>query len=212
MRRISKLEKKLKQAKESNNNSLISRCEESNGELPQCVSNAIERMTYEQQTSENVAFEFSEKDEEIMILKERCDARYQRIKTLEQEKADLSEQAKQFEIDYRVEDEENISLKAKLAEMNVHLDHLSSITDSEENDVDDERTRDFKKALSILKNQVKVLNDDLAKLRDHSKDQSKQILTLRQQVEMTTVSVLTTSTACDGQNYYFCCLCLDDGR
>ena len=201
MRRISKLEKKLKQVKESNNNSLISRCEESNGELPQCVSDATERMTYEQQTSENLAFELNEKDEEIRILKERCDARYQRIKTLEQEKADLSEQAKQFEIDYRVEDEENVSLKAKLAEMNVHLDHLSSITDYEENDLDDERTRDFKKALSILKNQVKVLNDDLAKLRDHSKDQSKQILTLRQQVEVTTVSVLTTFTTCDGQNY-----------
>ena len=203
MRRISKLEKKLKQAKECNNNSVI--CEESNGEVPQCVSDATERMTYEQQTSENLAFELSEKDEEIRILKERCDARYQRIKTLEQEKVDLSEQAKQFEIDYRVEDEENISLKAKLAEMNVHLDHLSSITDYEENDLDDERTRDFKKALSILKNQVKVLNDDLAKLRDHSKDQSKQILTLRQQAEVTTVSVFTTSTACDGQNYYFCC-------
>ena len=203
MIRISKLEKKLKQANESNNNSVISRCEESNGELPQCVSDATERMTYEQQTSENLAFELSEKDEEIRILKERCDARYQRIKTLEQEKADLSEQAKLFEIDYRVEDEENISLKAKLAEMNVHLDHLSSITDYEEND--DERTRDFKKALSILKKQVKVLNDDLAKLRDHSKDQSKQILTLRQQAEVTTVSVLTTFTACDGQNYYFCC-------
>ena len=203
MRRISKLEKKLKQAKESNNNSVISQCEESNRELPQCVSDATERMAYEQQTSENLAFELSEKDEEIMILKESCDARYQRIQTLEQEKADLSEQAKQFEINYRVEDEENESLKAKLAEMNVHLDHLSSITDYEEND--DERTRDFKKALSILKNQVKVLNDDLAKLRDHSKDQSKQILTLSQQVEMTTVSVLTTSTACDGQNYYFCC-------
>ena len=208
MRRITKLEKKLKQAKESNNNSLISRCEESNGELPQCVSDATERMTYEQQTSENVAFELSEKDEEIRILKERCDARYQRIKTLEQEKADLSEQAKQFEINYRVEDEENKSLKAKLAEMNVHLDHLSSITDYEENDLDDERTRDFRKAISILKNQVKVLNDDLAKLRDHSKDQSKQILTLRQQVEVTTVSVFTTFskiTVCDGQNYYFCC-------
>ena len=201
MRRITKLEKKLKQAKESNNNSLISRCEESNGEVPQCVSDATERMVYEQRTSENVAFELSEKDEEIRILKERCDARYQRIKTLEQEKADLSEQAKQFEIDYRVEDEEKKSVKAKLAEMNVHLDHLSSITDYEENDLDDERTRDFKKALSMLKNQVKVLNDNLAKLRDHSKDQSKQILTLRQQAEVTTVSVFTTFTECDGQKF-----------
>ena len=156
-----------------------------NSELCQLQSD-LDKL-HEHQVGENLAFGLTEKDEEIKVLKERCDTRYQRIKTLEQQTIDLAKQAKQFEIDYRVEVEENQSLHSDIEKLKHQLDTQTSVTDLDEDDVDREIT-EYRKALSVLKSQVKSLNEDIETLRKHSKDQSHQILNYRQQAEMSEAS------------------------
>ena len=153
-----------------------------NSELCQLQSD-LDKL-HEHQVGENLAFELTEKDEEIKVLKERCDTRYQRIKTLEQQTIDLGKQAKQFEIDYRLEVE---SLRSEIENLKCQLDTQTSVTDLDKDDVERGNT-EYRKALSVMKSQVKSLNEDIEKLRKHSKDQSHQILNYRQQAEMSEVS------------------------
>ena len=129
----------------------------------------------EQHDNKNLPFEQTDKDEKIKSLKERCDDSYQQIKTLEQEKADLGGQAKQFESVYHLQVEENQSLRFEIKKLKHQLNAQTSVIDS---DLDDKegRTIDYKKVLSSLRSQVKSLKDDIAKLRDHSEDQSHQLL------------------------------------
>ena len=189
--RISKLEIKIKKLKKENKSlteQLKCRYPDATTDPDSTEKHSELDKYHEQKARERYIFELAEKESEIKTLKERCESRYLRIKSLEQERADLSEQAKQFEINYRVEMEENQSLKNEIKELQCLLDNLSSVSDVDESMSEEESTVDYKKTLFLLKSHVKHLNEDLDKLKDHSKVQSRQILTYRQQVEMIEVS------------------------
>ena len=134
----------------------------------------------------------SQKDEDIRVLRERCETQYQQIKTLEKQTTDLSEQVKHFESEYCVEVEENKVLKLENERLRNQLDALTSVSCLEDANSEEETIKNYKKALTSLKNQIDALNDDLMKLRDHSKEQSRQIQTLRQQTEAIEVTLLVT--------------------
>ena len=140
----------------------------------------------------------SQKDEDIRILRERCETQYQQIKTLEKHTTDLREQVKHFESEYCVEVEENKVLKLENERLRNQLDSLTSVSCLEDANSEEETIENYKKALISLKNQIDALNDDLTKLRDHSKEQCRQIQTLRQQTEVKlTYYVLTVSLPTD---------------
>lgn len=136
-------------------------------------------------TKETLAALLAEKDDQIRSLKEQSDKRYQQIKSLEEQKRDRCEQAKQFEIDFQVEAEENQLLRA---ENEVLRNQLDSGFDAELCDEGTNEAGSHRKVVSGMKAQIKDLNDDVLKLRNHSKEQSRQILKYKQQVEVSEVS------------------------
>ena len=140
----------------------------------------------------------SQKDEDIRNLRERCQIQYQQIKALEKQIADLSEQVKHFQCEHCVEVEVNKTLTAETERLRCQLANQTSISCLEDTNSEEETITNYKEALTSLKNQIDDLNDDLTKLRDHSKEQSRQILKLKQQAEMIEVTVLL----CVGGNYY----------
>jgi regulator of replication initiation timing len=133
---------------------------------------------------------FSQKNKDIRILRERCETQYQQIKALEKQTTDLNDQVKHFESEYCVEVEENKALKVENERLRHQLAAETSASCLEDTSSEEETIANYKKALISLKNQIDDLNDNLAKLRDHSKEQSRQILKLRQQAEMIEVTVL----------------------
>ena len=179
MKKISQLEKQLKEARKQNQ-SLI---EQLGG--AQCAHSHLSKdQQTEQQISENLVFE---KKEEIKYLKGTCEARDQQIKSLEKQNADLTEKARYFEIDCYVKVEENQVLKSEIENLKCQLEALSSEECIEDASSDEQTITNYKRVLTVLRKQVGDLNDDLEKIRDHSKEQSRQILKLRQQTEMTGV-------------------------
>lgn len=146
------------------------------------------------QLSENNVFELTEKDEEIRVLKERCETRHQRIKCLEQQKRDVSEQAKKFEIDYRATLEEKQLLESEIKKLDHRLEARSNLAElSDKDGVQDINGEgvNHEGVITNFKVRIKELNDDVSKLREHSKEQSRQILVYRQQAEMTEVYIVT---------------------
>lgn len=132
----------------------------------------------------------SQKDEDIRNLRERCQIQYQQIKALEKQTADLSEQVKHFQCEHYVEMEDNKALKVEIERLRRQLADQTSISCLEDTNSEEETIANYKEALTSLKNQIDDRNDDLTKLRDHSKEQSRQILKLKQQAEMIEVTVL----------------------
>ena len=116
-------------------------------------------------TSERLAVQLTEKDDEIHVLKEQC------------------------EIEYHVEVQENEILRAENETLKHQLDSGLVVCLDEEGDDNMGEIDNFKRAVSGLKARVKELNEDVNKLRDHSKEQSRQILKYKQQVEVSTVSI-----------------------
>ena len=94
---------------------------------------------------------------------------------------------KHFEIDFHVEVEENKVLKSEIESLKHTLETLSSEECIEDTNSDEETIANYRKVLSCLKKQVDALNNDVVKLSDHSKVQSRLILKLKQQSEMTKV-------------------------
>ena len=142
------------------------------------LSKDLHLLQGEQQVSKNIV------SEEIKDLREKCEARAQRIKSLEEQNTHLAEQVKHFEIDCHVEVEENKVLKSEIETLKHKLSSEEYIEDTNS---DEETIANYRMVLSGLKKQ---LDDDVVKLRDHSKQQSRQILLLKQQSEMTKVSML----------------------
>ena len=137
--------------------------------------------------SEKLLIQLTEKEDEVHALREQNNKRMQQMKQLEDEKQDQREQAKQFEIDYRVEFEENELLRAENDTLKHQLDSGLECLVDEGDDITGD-TGDPKRVISGLKARVKDLNEDVNKLRDHSKQQSRQILKYKQQVEVSEVS------------------------
>ena len=149
--------------------------------------------------NENSVFELSEKEEEIRTLKERYESRHQRIKCLEEQKSELSVQAKTFEVDYLAELEQNKLLQKEIEQLKHQLATTSLVaseaTDYQDCSVEDDRCRCIHMSvIASLRAQLKELNEDIVRVREHTKEQSQQILVYRQQAEMSEVRV----SLCDG--------------
>ena len=123
-------------------------------------------------------------------MRERCETQYQQIKALEKQTTDLNEQVKHFQCEHYVEVEDNKALKVETERLRRQLAAQTSVSCLEDTNSEEEAIANYKEALTSLKNQIDDLNDDLTKLRDHAKEQSRQILKLRQQAEMIEVTVL----------------------
>ena len=131
-------------------------------------------------TKESLAILLAEKDDQIRGLREESD---QRIKLLEEH----CEQAKKFEIDFRVEAEENQELRAENEELRNRLD--SGFDAEFGGECDEDTTYSHGRIVSGMTARIKDLNEDVLKLRNHCKEQSRQILKYKQQVEVSEVSI-----------------------
>ena len=143
-------------------------------------------------TTEQLAVQLVKKDDEIQFLKEQCEKKAQQIKQFEEQRYSDREQAKEFEINYRVEAEENQWLRTENEELKNQLDSgFGGGSDDECDLVTGAEAFEVKKTVTGLKARVKDLNEDVVKLRNHSKEQSRQILKYKQQVEVSNVSIYT---------------------
>ena len=141
-------------------------------------------------TREQLLAQLAEKDDQIRNLKAQSEKRYQQIQSLEEQQQGDREQAKQFERDYRVEAEENHMLRTENQELRDQLDSGFGVCSDDESAVEHGILGDdkVKKVVTGLKARVKGLNDDVMRLREHSKEQSRQILKYKQQEEVSHVS------------------------
>lgn len=137
-------------------------------------------------TKENLAVLLAEKDDQIRGLREQSDSRYQQIKLLEEQKQDHCMQAMQFEIDFRVEAEENQKLRTENEALRNQLD--SGFDVEFDGECDEDTTGSHGKIASGMIARIKDLSEDVLKLRNHCKEQSRQILKYKQQVEVSEVS------------------------
>ena len=80
-----------------------------------------------------------------------------------------------------------LNLKSEIENLKRQVESLSSEECIEDASSDEQTISNYKRVLTALRKQVGDLNDDLEKMRDHSKEQSRIILRLRQQTEMTGV-------------------------
>ena len=149
----------------------------------------LQQLALTSSTSENLLVLLTEKEDEIHALKEQHSKRLQQMRQLEDEKQSQCEQAKLFEIDYRVEAEENEALRAENDILKHQLDSGLVVSLDDEGDDNTGEIDDLKRVISGLKARVKDLDEDRNKLRDHSKEQSRQILKYKQQVEVSEVSI-----------------------
>ena len=187
MKKISQLERQLNEARQRND-SLVKQLQGYHGDFQSADSDTSKDLPLllSEQVSENFIFE-KEEEEIIRELRVKCEARSQQIKSLEMKNADLIKQAKHCETNYHIEVEENLTLKSEIKKLKHNLDTLSSEEYIEDTNSEEEKKANYKRVLGVLRKQVDDLSDDLVKVRDHSKEQSRQILNLRQQTEMTEV-------------------------
>ena len=152
---------------------------------PDAHRSNLQQVQLTSSASEKLLELLTEKEDEIRALKEEHSKRLQEMRQLEDEKQNQNEQAKLVEIEYHVEMEQNEKLRAENDTLKDQLDSgLVASLDEEDEDIDV-----LKRKVSGLKARVKDQNDDINKLRDHSKEQSRQVLKYKQQVEVSEVSV-----------------------
>lgn len=151
----------------------------------------LQQLVLTSSTSEKLVILLSEKEEEIRGLREEHNKRLQQLRELEDEKQSQREQPELCETGYHVEVEQNEALRAE----NENLQHQpdSGLVVSLEGEEDDiiitGDIDDLRGEISRLRARVKEQNADLTKLSDHSKEQSRQVLKYKQQVEATEVSI-----------------------
>ena len=136
---------------------------------------------------EKYTYAITEHAKEIKMLRERCESRGLRVKSLEEQNRQLSEKATKFELCYHTESEENQSLRQTIERFEQQLNHEPTLDDADEiDDCTSDKTVTHKTVVA-QKIQIKQLNEDITKMRGHSKQQSQQIREYRQQAEMTKV-------------------------
>ena len=145
-------------------------------------------------------YEITEHVKEIAMLKDRCEARGQKIESLEAQNQNLIEKANKLEIDFRTKAEENESLRQQLEGLK-HEESTLCDGDSDAADGNGEEQSNPHSVLVTLRLQIKQLNDDVTRMKEHSREQSRQILEYRQQADMTKVSILQSK-----MNHVWYCL------
>ena len=123
-------------------------------------------------------------NKENNILRQSLDQVVYQNSVAHKELNEKSEQAMHFQVKYLSEKEDNKRLRAEVKQLQkdyfVAMEHK---LDRQSADNEDQS----KATITRLQGRIKQLNEDVAKLKKHSKDQSHQILRLRQQAEVTKV-------------------------
>lgn len=133
---------------------------------------------------EESMLEISRKDEEIRQLKLQLE---NTKSAAEGDITSVNEQAKYFEIQYRSETERSQRLQCEVQQLRQQLVFAPLPETDEEFSGSKESCA---KIIANLQCRIKQLVDDISKLRQHSTEQSRAILSLRQQAEMAQVRSL----------------------
>ena len=133
-------------------------------------------------------FEISRKDKEIRQLKENIEQLRSRKSAAERDVANISEQAKHFEIQCCTEKEHSQRLQDKIKQLQQQLDiaPLPELDDKPSGGEDGSA-----KTIACLQSRIKLLTENVTKLKEHSLEQSRAVLSLRQQAEMSKVGTMT---------------------
>ena len=129
-------------------------------------------------------FEVSKYDEEVRQLKESVERLQSQKLAAETDIANASKQAKYFEIQYCTEREHSQRLHDEIKQLQQQLD-IAPL--SELDDKSSSGEENSAKVIARLQNRIKLLNDNVSKLQEHSVEQSRAVLSLRQQAEVSQV-------------------------
>ena len=133
---------------------------------------------------EQRVFEISRNDEEIRQLKENIEQLRSQQSAAETDIVNISEQAKHFEIQYCTEREHTQKLWDQIKQLQQQLEVAPL---SEEDDKASGGEESSAKIIARLQYRIKLLNDNISKLQEHSVEQSRTVLNLKQQAEMSQV-------------------------
>ena len=136
--------------------------------------------------------ELSRLNQELMKMRESLDFMARQKSNADERIKELGENSEHLKIEYDTEKEDNDKLRAKIVHLQRQFDSLLGMNTGvavESGDTCSEGQSTVN--VSQLQERIKQLNDDIAKVNEHSKSQSRQILKLRQQTEVTEVHVHT---------------------
>ena len=145
-------------------------------------------------------------NQELKKMRESLDFVTRQNSDTEKRIKELDAKSEHFEIEYRTEKEDNDKLRAKIGHLQQQFDSLLGINPGvaiESGNSEDQR------AINVgqLQERIKQLNEDIAKVNEHSKSQSRQIMRLRQQADMTKVCHDLTHNVHEPTCTYTCTLC-----
>ena len=127
--------------------------------------------------------EISRKDEEIRQLKENIERLRNQKSTAETGMETITKQVEYFEIQYCTEKKHTQRLQDEIKQLQQQLD-LVPLSEPGKSSGGEEGSA---KIIAHLRNRIKQLTDDTSKLKEHSLEQSRAVLSLRQQAEMSKV-------------------------
>ena len=129
----------------------------------------------------------TEAEDEIHLLKEPCgDRTFQ--PTIRLQEDDQCEQAEPIKIECEVDVEDDELLSSGNDVQEHQLDSGLVCSDGEGDDNPGGVVDALKRKVSSKEARIKVLTKDVKKLKEHSREQSRQILKYKQQAEVSTVS------------------------
>ena len=135
---------------------------------------------------EQFVLEISSNTEEIRQLKENIEQLRSQKSAVETEVVNISEQAKHFEIQYHTEREHSQRLQDQIGQLQQQLE-VTPLPEQDDKASSGEENNG--KIIARLQYRIKVLNDNISKLQEHSVEQSRAVLHLKQQAEMSPVCV-----------------------
>ena len=141
----------------------------------------IDKLRWE---DEQCVLEISSNTEEIRQLKENIEQLRSQKSAVETEIVNISEQAKHFEIQYHTEREHSQRLRDQIEQLQQQLEVTPL---PEQDDKASSGEEDSSKVIARLQYRIKMLNDNVSKLQKHSVEQSRAVLHLKQQAEMSQV-------------------------
>ena len=141
----------------------------------------IDKLKWE---DEQCVLEISSNIEEIRQLKENIEQLRSQKSAVEIEVVNISKQAKHFEIQYHTEREHGQRLRDQIGQLQQQLEVIPL---PEQNDKASSGEENSGKIIARLQGRIKMLNDNVSKLQKHSVEQSRAVLHLKQQAEMSQV-------------------------
>ena len=133
-------------------------------------------------------------NQELMKLRESLDYVTHQNSGSEKRITELHEQAKHFETEYINEREDNESLRNEVKKLQRQFDSLLGINAGVAAE-SGSRKGQSTVCIGSLQERIKQLNEDIDKVKEHSKSQSHQIMRLRQQAEVVKVHVHVVYTS-----------------